>query len=114
MQQVIQQYGNQVQWVYRHLPLYEHPAAQPAAIAAECVADLGGNAKFWQFIDVLFANQKSLGPALYQQLAGELNIDQQKFYECLSSDKFTTKINAHRQNAFESGGKGTLCNNRIS
>lgn len=56
MNQVKAEYGDQVAWVYRHLPLLSlHPNAGLLAEATECVAELGGNDKFWDFLDRVFA-----------------------------------------------------------
>lgn len=53
MQQVMDKYGDQVAWVYRHFPLSFHPEAQKAAEASECVAANGGD--FWDYADTLFS-----------------------------------------------------------
>ncbi len=53
MHQVIDSYNN-VNWVFRHFPLPQlHPDATNKAKVAECVGDIGGNDKFWKFVDVL-------------------------------------------------------------
>jgi protein-disulfide isomerase len=53
--EVIDQYGDDVMWVYRHFPLTSiHPDAVPYAIGSECAASLGGNDAFWSFTDELF------------------------------------------------------------
>jgi len=57
MNQVMAQYGESgdVNWTYRHFPLDQiHPQARPLAIASECVAELGGNEKFWEFSNIMF------------------------------------------------------------
>lgn len=52
MQQVIADYGDKVNWVYRHFPLTSiHPNAMNLALSSECVAELEGNDKFWEFVD---------------------------------------------------------------
>ena len=53
MHQVIDNYPN-VEWALRHFPLTQlHPDAVNKAKTAECVGDVGGNDKFWKFVDEL-------------------------------------------------------------
>ena len=57
MKQIIEEYGkdSRVAWVYRHFPLDSlHSRARKEAEASECAAELGGNEKFWAYIDPLF------------------------------------------------------------
>ena len=57
-QQVLQEYGDDVRWVYRHFPLDSiHPRARPSAMASECADEQG---KFWEFANTLFANQSRI------------------------------------------------------
>ena len=113
MLQLFNEYGSsgKIAWVYRHFPIAQlHPKAQNEAEASECVNDLGGPTKFWQFIDKIYeitpANN-GLDPAQLPKIAGDIGIDIKKFNECLVSGKESAKVQADYTNAIESGAQGT-------
>lgn len=55
MNQVMAEYPNDVRWVYRHYPLTQlHPNAENVARISECIQDVGGTEKFWEFADEYF------------------------------------------------------------
>ena len=55
VQKAVEKYENQIVWAYRHFPLEAiHPSARPLAEGSECAAQLGGNDKFWEYIDYVF------------------------------------------------------------
>ena len=106
MQQVMEAYDGQVNWVYRHFPLTSlHPEAAKKAEAVECVGELGGNDKVWEFLDTLYTNKTSLA-----QLGGVvsgLGLDSGKFQECLESGKYTGAVSNEAVQAQSAGGRGT-------
>jgi len=113
MQQVMDEYGKsgKVAWVYRHFPLDQlHSKARKEAEATECAAELGGNDKFWAYLDRLMevtpANN-GLDPAELPKIAQYVGLDTAKFNECLSSGRYAKKIEEHVQNAVATGGNGT-------
>jgi len=53
LKQVISSNKDKVAWVYRHFPLDMHPRARKEAEALECAAELGGNEKFWEYMDMI-------------------------------------------------------------
>ncbi|MFH0896224.1 MAG: DsbA family protein [Bacteroidota bacterium] len=105
--QIIDTYKGEVNWVYRHYPLSFHePAASHQAVASECVAELGGNDKFWEFADILFTSGPSDEESLGAAVAG-LGIDRDAFKKCLGSGKFDQKIRSNSDNGSASGVTGT-------
>ncbi len=71
MQDVVESYGGKVAWVYRHLPLEQlHPNAFDKAISSECIYDIGGDVKFWEYIDLLFKKNEPKKP-VFDPITGE-------------------------------------------
>lgn len=116
MQQVMEQFGDKVAWVYRHFPLSFHQEAAPSALASECVGEQLGDQGFWQFADAMFANQSILGTTLYEQTAEQLGADMTKYRDCVSSEKYASKI-SNQMNAGGSAGvtgtPGTFVNGQL-
>ncbi len=102
-----------VAWVYRQFPLEQlHPVkAMAAAMASECVAELGGDDAFWLFTDRYFeetlTNNKTDVETLIPKLVTETGVDKQKFTACFEGEKYKSKIEASIADAVETGGRGT-------
>src|SRR5262245_31864471 len=81
LQAVMAKYGSKVRLAFMDFPLREiHPRAQEAAEAARCAGEQG---KFWEYHDVLFADQSKLDkPALIESARG-LGMNEQTFQSCL-------------------------------
>ena len=91
--------------VYKHFPLTRiHAEALPAAKAAWAAGQQG---KFWEFHDVLFTQQKSLGDALYRQTAQTLGLDMVRFEHDRTSPAVTQAIAQDAQMAEKLGINGT-------
>ncbi len=60
LQRILQEYGNQVQIIWRNYPLPFHQQARPAHIAAMEVFKQKGSEAFWRYHDLLFQNQRDL------------------------------------------------------
>ena len=104
LQQVARDYPNDVKIIFRHFPLSFHPEAEPAALAAECAGEQG---KFWEFHDIIFENQTQLGDAFYTQTASQLGLNAGKFKDCVSSQKYLSKIQTQSQEGGAAGVTGT-------
>jgi protein-disulfide isomerase len=79
----------------------------PAAIASECVADLEGAGKFWDFMGK-FKDEIMAGDSIdVRAIAVSLGANGAKFDECYNSGKFSEKINENYNNGIEAGLQGT-------
>lgn len=111
MQQVLAIYGDKVAWVYRHFPIDElHPRARKEAEATECANELGGNDKFWAYVDRVFEISplnNQLDPNQLPQIAKDVGLDQSKFEKCLASGKYASKVSADVTDAEKIGARGT-------
>lgn len=105
--------GEKVAWVYRQFPLEQlHPVkAMAAAMASECVAELGGNDAFWNFTDSYFeetlTNNRTDTDTLIPKLVAEAGVNRQAFTECFESERHKAAIEADIADAVETGGRGT-------
>lgn len=108
VQQLLNDYPDQVRWVYKHFPLDQiHSEARPSAEASECVFEQNGNKGFWQFAAGLFENQSRLGEDLYTELASELSLNMNQFESCFSSRKYKDHVEADYQEGIKVGVRGT-------
>lgn len=95
----------QANYFLKDFPLESiHPNALPAAIAAECVREQGGNEAYTKMHDLLFENQNSLSASNYEKWAKEIGYD---LGNCLSSQKFKDEVRADLNEGQKSGVAGT-------
>lgn len=114
LHKIINQYGpsGQVAWVYRHFAF--HPNAPKEAEALECINEIGGNDKFWQYLDLLFSKKDfsqspyvGIDRAQLPSLASTIGVDQTMFSTCLNSGKYKSKIDSEYNDAVKAGAQGT-------
>lgn len=113
MHQIMDEYGKdgKVNWVYRHFPLDQiHDKARKEAEATECANELGGNEKFWAYLDKVYEltpSNNGLDLKELPKIAESIGLDVNKFNECLSSGKFASKIEESLQSGIKLGVSGT-------
>jgi protein-disulfide isomerase len=107
MKEVVTESNGKVAWVFRHFPLDPNGDSGSAAIASECLADLKGEDKFWEFMSK-FKDTINAGEVVdVRAIALSLGASANGFDACYNSDKFSEKINNDFNNALESGLQGT-------
>lgn len=117
MNEIMKTYGieGKISWTYRHFwkekKLQDgsifHPLAGKSAEATECVAELGGNDKFWAYIDAIFKGQNTGSLNRLSEIAVEIGVDKNSFDQCLASGKYTEKVAKSYEEGRKYGVSGT-------
>ena len=104
LKNVLATMGDDVRFVFRHMPLTQiHPMAQLAAEAAEAA---GAQGEFWPMHDLIYENQDLLSPALLTRLGQRLGLDMQRFTDDAASHRFLPKVKEDFMSAVRSGAAG--------
>jgi len=116
---VVAEYGDRIQYVYRHYPLTAiHRNAIPAAQAAEAAGKQG---KFWEMQDLLFENQTTWSGdgnarAQFEQYATDLGLNLDQFKADYDSTEVQERVQADLREANEFRLSGTptfILDNRV-
>jgi Na+/H+ antiporter NhaA len=100
-----ERFGDDLRYVFRHLPLTDvHEHAELAAQAAEAA---GAQGRYWEMHDVLFAHQDELEAADLIGYAGELGLDVERFVRDLEEDRHAARVREDVASAEASGATGT-------
>jgi Na+/H+ antiporter NhaA len=90
VRELLSEFGDDVRYVWRHLPLTDvHPRAQTAAEAAEAAH---GQDAFWPMHDLLLGRQDALRMADLLSYAGELGLDVDRFRDDLEQRVGATRV----------------------
>jgi Na+/H+ antiporter NhaA len=105
MRELLESFGDDLRYVWRHLPLNDvHPNAQMAAEAAEAAAAQG---KFWEMHDKLLDHQDELTPRDLGRYAEEFGLDMDRFWEDLRRHRHSERVAEDVSSADASGVVGT-------
>lgn len=107
--------ADEVAWVYRHFPLSYgdralHKNAAKEAEATECVREIAGQDKFWEYLDLLYATTKSndgLDMSTLPTLGEQIGVDKIKLKTCIDSGKYAKKIKESYEAGLKAGAAGT-------
>jgi protein-disulfide isomerase len=105
IRELLAAHGDDVRYVWRHLPLNDvHPSAQLASEAAEAAAAQG---RFWDMYDILLAHQGELAPRDLVRYAGELGLDVERVRDELRRREYASRVSEDVASADASGVSGT-------
>jgi Na+/H+ antiporter NhaA len=105
IRELLASFGDEVRYVWRHLPLNDvHPNAQVAAEASEAAAAQGS---FWEMHDTLLGHQGKLRPNDLSGYAEQLGLDGGRMMEELRRREYAPRVSEDVASADESGVSGT-------
>jgi Na+/H+ antiporter NhaA len=105
IRELLDSFGDDVRYVWRHLPLNDvHPNAQMAAEAAEAAAAQGA---FWGMHDKLLEHQDELAPPGLARYADELGLDLDRLWREVRERAYEPRVAEDVASADASGVSGT-------
>ena len=105
IRQLLLEFGDELRYVWRHLPLNDvHPNAQMAAEATEAA---GAQGSFWPMHDKLLTTQDELAPRDLKRYAQELGLDVDRFTNDLRSREYNDRVSEDVASADSTGVAGT-------
>jgi Na+/H+ antiporter NhaA len=105
MRELLASFGDDVRYVWRHLPLNDvHGSAQ---LAAEAVEAANAQGAFWPMYEAFLAHQDALTPKDIDRIARELGLDATRFWDEIRRHEYAPRIAEDVRSADESGVSGT-------
>jgi protein-disulfide isomerase len=105
IRELLVSFGDDLRYVWRHLPLNDvHPNAQMAAEATEAAAAQGA---FWPMHDLLLAHQDELSPQALRDYAARIGLDVDRFWDELRHRQYAPRVAEDVETADASGVAGT-------
>ena len=105
IRELLDEFGDELRYVWRHLPLNDvHSNAQLAAEAAESA---GAQGAFWPMHDKLLSSQDELTPRDLKRYADELGLDVERWWDELRRHKHVERVAEDVGSADSSGVAGT-------
>jgi Na+/H+ antiporter NhaA len=105
IRELLTSFGEDVRYVWRHLPLNDvHPNAQITAEASEAAAAQG---HFWEMHDTMLEHQDGLRPTRLTAYAKDLGLNADRITEELRHREYASRVSQDVASADESGVSGT-------
>jgi protein-disulfide isomerase len=101
---LIDQYGSQVKYVWRHFPLPNHQYSIPGAEAVEAAGEQG---KFWEMLDALYSHGGNINDQIIQATAQGLGLDMNKFQASMNGHAHLSLIRADLEEGKQRGINAT-------
>lgn len=93
-----------VRLVFKHTPLSFHEHAVPAALGALAAREQG---KFWEYVDLVYGEERDLGGGTLLEHAATLGLDLEKFRNDFGASGHVAAVEADLDLASQAGVQGT-------
>lgn len=113
LKKIREEYKNSAAFVYRHFPLTDiHPHAFDESKAIACAGTLGGAAKFYEYMDRLYAYKSEKGQTTLpsngiEEIAKGVGLDTASFASCMKNEAASDTVNASMSDGVQAGVEGT-------
>ena len=104
LSRIVEQYGNDIQVVYKDFPINRSGISRQVALGAACADEQG---KFWPYHDLAYDQQEQLGNQSHKELAQQLGLDLDAFNQCLASETPGIRIARAEEEALQLGVSST-------
>jgi Na+:H+ antiporter, NhaA family len=103
--QLLARFGDQLRFVFRHMPLNDlHPRAEAAAEAAEAA---GAQGRFWEMHDRLFTHRQQLSDEDLRGHAEAIGLDSERFERELRERRHAGRVAEDYSSGSRSGTPST-------
>jgi protein-disulfide isomerase len=104
LEQIREEYGDQVRFVFKSFPLPFHSNAN---LASQAALAAGEQNRFWEYHDILFQNQRALSRSDLERYAEQLNLDMNRFREALDTGRYAEQVDRELAEGRAAGVSGT-------
>ncbi|MDD4290377.1 MAG: DsbA family protein [Patescibacteria group bacterium] len=95
--QILKKYPDNINLVWKDLPLTTNIFSNSAALAARCALEQN---KYWEYNSELLNADEKFSLNLYKNIAEKLKLDSTKFLNCYASKKYMNDINTNLTEAY--------------
>lgn len=107
---LMEEFDGKIKVIFKQFPLPNHNWARPASIASLCAYEQD-NDKFWEYHDLLFANQKEItlenSNEKFKEFAKESGLNEDEFDKCLTSETVASRVDSEMNEARQIGVSST-------
>ncbi|MBT4349203.1 DsbA family protein [bacterium] len=105
IKEMTDKFGPIIRFVVKDFPTEGlHENVFDAHLAAGCAQEQG---KFWEYRDLLFANQNEFAISQLKRYAAEIDLSQNEFSQCLSNEEYAQEIRQDYAQGVDLGVTGT-------